>query len=354
MSEFRERFQKLIEESYIPFNADPAARTDVWHQIYRLLLPNIPEKLFRDRSMNDYSLTEFRNGMISLCHAGMFPDKYDSYLYVNHKKIRADLQKALRDALRICLTHISQHHPDIRAEKATKICYYRECGYGDEQIIDKIIEEEYPAFVAQIETTVKQRESRFRSPQNSAKIGCFTESVQSKYMWDRYGGGYKGFALEYDLRNCIFRYNKLSLNVNLFPIMYTDQRPDVTLDEGNIHTYEFFKQAGDKRWFEHLCSHIYLNQLYWYRAYLYKDKQEYEHEREWRMLYYNLDNENNYEFIPDVGCLKAIYYGPDIEDEDKGKLHEIAISRGIKEYAVGIDYDSPKYDLKISSFDLKY
>lgn len=28
--------------------------------------------------------------------------------------------------------------------------------------------------------------------------------------------------------------------------------------------------------------------------------------------------------------LKAIYYGPDIEDEDKGKLHEIAISRGIK------------------------
>lgn len=54
-------------------------------------------------------------------------------------------------------------------------------------------------------------------------------------MWDRYGGGYKGFALEYDLRNCIFKYNKLNLNVNLFPIMYTDQRPDVTLDEGNIH-----------------------------------------------------------------------------------------------------------------------
>ena len=71
-------------------------------------------------------------------------------------------------------------------------------------------------------------------------------------MWDRYGGGYKGFALEYDLRNCIFRYNKLSLNVNLFPIMYTDQRSDVTLYEGNIHTYEFLKQDGDKRWFEHL------------------------------------------------------------------------------------------------------
>lgn len=39
---------------------------------------------------------------------------------------------------------------------------------------------------------------------------------------------------------------------------------------------------------------------------------------------------------------------------NKNKLHEIAISRGIEEYAVSIDYDSFKYDLKISSFDLKY
>ena len=350
MSEFRKRFQKLIEESYIPYNANPASRADIWHQIYRLVLPNIPDKLFRYRAMNDYSFDEFKNGRISLCHAGMFPDKYDSYLYVNHNKIRDDLQTALRDALRICLTHISQHHPDIRAEKATKICYYRECGYTDEQIIDKILEEEYPVFIEQIETAVKQRESRFRSPRNSAKIGCFTESVQSKYMWDRYGGGYKGFALEYDLRNCILKYNKLNLNVNLFPIMYTDQRPDVTLDEGNIHTYEFFKQAGDKLWFEYLCSHIHLDQIYWYRAYLYKDRREYEHEHEWRMLYYNLDNEDDYESIPDVGSLTAIYYGPDMEDQERNKLHTIALSRGIKEYTISIDNDSPKYDLKITPY----
>lgn len=44
MSEFRECFQKLIEESYIPFNADPAARADVWHRIYRLVLPQYSEE----------------------------------------------------------------------------------------------------------------------------------------------------------------------------------------------------------------------------------------------------------------------------------------------------------------------
>ncbi len=346
MSEFRESFQKLMEESYIPFNAKHTTKTNVWRQIYSLVLPNIPEKLFRYRSMNDHSINEFRDGTISLCHAGMFPDKYDSYLYVNHNKIKDDLQKALRDVLHICLAHIPQHNPNIRAEIATKICYYKNCGYTDKQIIDKILDEEYPVFIEQIETTVKQRESRFRGPRNSAKIGCFTESVQSKYMWDRYGGGYKGFALEYDLRDCIFRYNKRNLNVNLFPIMYTDQRPDVTLDESNIYAYEFLKQAGDKRWVEHLCSHIHLNQIYWYRAYLYKDRREYEHEHEWRMLYYNLENEDDYESIPDVGSLKAIYYGPDIEDRNRDELHKIAQSRGIKEYNVCIDIDSPMYELK--------
>ncbi len=348
MSDFREQFQKLIEQSYIPFNADKTTQSKVWSDIYKLVLPNIPKKLFRYRGVNAHSFDEIKDGKISLCHAGMFPDKYDSYLYVNHNKIREDLRKALTDALKVCLMHISQRHPDIRAEKATKICYYRECGYTDEQIIDKILNEEYPQFIENIETVVKNRESRLRNPRNSAKIGCFTESVQSKYMWDRYGGGYKGFALEYDLRECIFRYNILNLNVNLFPVMYTDQRPDVTLDEGNIFTYEYFKQIGDKNWFDFIRSNISINQLCWYREYLYKYRKEYEHEHEWRMIYYNLDNEDNYESISDVGSLKAIYYGPDIEDRDKEYLHKIAMLKGLEEYDISLEYDNPKYDLRIS------
>ena len=239
----------------------------------------------------------------------MFPDKYDSYLYIDQDKIHKDLKNALKDALRITLSHITQKSPEIRAEKATKICYYRECGYTDEQIIDKILTDDYVDFCNNIGAAIKKQESRFRNPRNSAKIACFTESVQSKYMWDRYADGYKGFALEYDLIRCIFKYNSLGMSVNLFPVIYTDLRPDVTLDEGNIHTYEYFKQIGDKNWLSFLSSIISVNQLYWYRVYLYKDRKEYEHEHEWRMIYYNLEDENDYVAIPDVGCLKAIYYG---------------------------------------------
>ena len=351
MADFRKQFQELIEKSYIPTKANQATVSNIWHDIHKLVIPNIPEKLFRYRKKDDFSLEELRDGKMWLCHAGMFSDKYDSYLYVNHHKIREELQSSLKEALQMCLMHISQKSPMVKAESASRICYYRECGYTDKQIIDKIIDEEYSDFIERTEAVVKNQESRFRTPRNSAKIGCFTESVQSKYMWDRYGGGYKGFALEYDFRDSIFKYNKLSLNVNLLPIIYTDQRPDVTLDEGYIQVYEHFKQLEDKRWLAILDSCMSMNQLYWYKAYLYKDRKEYEHEHEWRMLYYNLDNEDDYESIPDAGCLKAIYYGPDIKDSDKEELHKIAMQRGLKEYNISLDSESPRYDLKISSLE---
>lgn len=49
MLDFRKQFQEIIEQSYIPFNIDKAATSDVWSNIYKLILPNIPEKLFRYR-----------------------------------------------------------------------------------------------------------------------------------------------------------------------------------------------------------------------------------------------------------------------------------------------------------------
>ena len=42
MLDFRKQFQEIIEQSYIPFNIDKAATSDVWSNIYKLILPNIP------------------------------------------------------------------------------------------------------------------------------------------------------------------------------------------------------------------------------------------------------------------------------------------------------------------------
>ena len=65
--------------------------------------------------------------------------------------------------------------------------------------------------------------------------------------------------------------------------------------------------------------------------------------------FYNLENENDYVSISDVGCLKAIYYGPDITRKDKDELHLIAVEKGLKEYDIDLDTGSRRYDLKITA-----
>ena len=167
-------------------------------------------------------------------------------------------------------------------------------------------------------------------------------------MWDRYGGGYKGFALGYDFRDFISKYSKSGKNVNLLPVIYSNLRPDVTNDESNIFVYEYFRKLGDRVSCDFLRQRMPANPLHWYKSYLYKDKNEYEHERKWRMLYYNLEEHDDYASIPDCDCLKAIYYGPEINEQNKTELHRIAVEKGLKEYDVNVDSESQRYDLRVT------
>lgn len=60
MVDFKEKFKELIEHTFIPSTASSVVKTKAWHNIYNLLIPNIPEKLYRYRSFNEYSLSDLR------------------------------------------------------------------------------------------------------------------------------------------------------------------------------------------------------------------------------------------------------------------------------------------------------
>lgn len=162
MVDFKEKFKELIEHTFIPSTASSVVKTKAWHNIYNLLIPNIPEKLYRYRSFNEYSLSDFENGKISLCHAGMFPDKYDSYIYVDRNKIHQDLEFALKNALQNCLQDVTQKSPFLKTEKASEICYYRELGLSEKQIIEKLYNN-YSNFIDDIKNDMKKRETRLRN-----------------------------------------------------------------------------------------------------------------------------------------------------------------------------------------------
>lgn len=145
MEDFREEFRTFIEKVYIPSNVDKATTSRKWDEIYSVLLPNIPEKLFRYRGVTEYSMNDFQNGTISLCHARKFPDKYDSYVYINQDVIQQGLLGSLKEAYRLYLINVINDSPLVQNKrKADEVREYLKNGYNIDQITEIAINREYP------------------------------------------------------------------------------------------------------------------------------------------------------------------------------------------------------------------
>lgn len=349
MADYREEFRRLFETTFISGKGSEDRIALEIASFLEKVVPNIPERLFRFRRIEDskYAVKSFDNDTITVCKANCFSDKYDSLVYVNVDGERAELELHLKKAMQQVMKHIKEKNPWVRAEKASLVCYYLEQGMTEAEVIDKVVKEQYTGFLEEISQDLQNRSHRFRDSENTARIACFTENVQSKFMWDTYAGGYSGFALEYNLKEYQLKSLHKGRSVYVFPVIYSDMRPDLTREEANEYCFEKAKKEGWSSFLRPLLPTMDTNMLDPHKPFLYKDKEEYGHEKEWRLLYYDETNKNDFIEIPDEGCLKAIYYGMDIKKGDYEMLHKIAIRKGIKEYRVKIDDSSRKYSLKI-------
>ncbi len=348
MTNFRDEFKQLLENTFISAKGSKEAIYQSMVAFMNKVIPNIPMHLYRYRKLSEHTLDSFEKGTISVCKAKCFSDKYDSLIFVDTEKIMFKERTGITMALRDVIRDIKKQNPKIRAEKAALICYYMEQGLTDDETIEIILKEKYENDIVKRSNELKQRELRFRNSEKTARIGCFTESVESKFMWDTYADGYQGFALDYDLRSYIIACMAKGIPAYIFPVIYSDERPDLSIDESNYYLFEKLQEKGMLNMLEPFKPFLDSNMLSPHKPFLYKDKEEYGHEREWRLLHYDEKCTNDYMEIPDMGCLKAIYYGPDIKEDDYEKLHQIAFQKGIAEYKVKIDENSRKYSLKVA------
>ena len=210
----------------------------------------------------------------------------------------------------------------------------------DKQIIDEAIK------------CVLKHSSNMQAYNN--KIACFTEDIRAKHMWDNYGDGYSGFALEYNMKEfvcsgcgaCheIASCNKMEKNFShVYPVIYTNQRFDATVNIVSIIFSHLLKNFG----FPEMMLPI--DNLFMYKSYLYKSSESYSQENEWRLICRCPAMESSeYASIPDRKSVKAIYYGPDIEERYKSHLRKVAQLRGLEEYEVSVDLDNPSFELKLT------
>lgn len=352
MADYRVQFRQLLESTYVSSRDSEESIVKKMTAFFDAVIPFIPEKLYRFRKMDKegYAVNALQNGTITLCKASLFPDKYDSQVYIDSHKIKNELVKNLRGALPFVLKDIGNKNPAIKSEKASKVCYYKECGLDDQQIIERLIGEEFSEYITDLESRLKQRELRFRDSDRTARIACFTESIHSKFMWDAYAGGYSGFALEYNLRELFSLSLDRLKQVYVFPVIYSETKPDLTDWEFNNFILEQSMVQDEMKSLRPFIANVSFNLIAPFIPFLYKDRREYEHEQEWRMLYYDLDLDSDFVSVPDHQCLTGIYYGPSTKEKDIALLHSIAEKRGLSEHRVVSDAESRKYDLKVIDY----
>lgn len=350
---FKKEFAKLMEQTSIPSNLSNEEIVKHYAELFSFIEPNIPNKLFRFRKCSLDNIISFEQNTIPVCTASMFSDKHDSTVYYNHKAFGEKAKGAYNQFMPNILKLLRSNPSAFPTNQLTlKALEHIKSLKSEKEILDSLWHEFEPMFKEMERRVIMQK----LWPRNNktTKIACFTETVKSKFMWDAYADGYTGFALEYDFT----RWRALTANnhaVILCPIVYTSQKMDATemIEKLTVQEFMFMgnSQVPDpvKQLFISSCP---IDRLYFQKIYLYKDKTEYSHEKEWRLLDIvpTTDSEVQSDFssIPDAGCLKAIYYGSEMEPRYKAHLRNIAKQKGLREYDVILDTQSRKYNLKLT------
>jgi len=165
-------------------------------------------------------------------------------------------------------------------------------------------------------------------------MACLSESVKSVLMWSHYANSHQGFALEYNFRPTLERPIK---NVGIYPVIYDDERMDVSL----YMAWSFLRMLGIEAHNPDITSFI--------KIALHKSS-IWAYEKEWRMIDSTLRDIADSEPSKILYKPVAIYYGRHISKEHKELLHEIAQSKSIKEYEMYIDYTAPEYEMRVGEY----
>ena len=324
-----------------------------------LVQPNIPQKLYRFRSCSLDNFISLEQETIPVCIASKFHDKYDSLVYVNKEHIYqlidgvfdsgvVDKMYGTKEDEESVLSIIEEQYGKELADALKTIN-----SELPEEVREQVRSKEYlHSFLKGIEPII-QDHITYMQRDRVNKIACFTEDVRAKHMWDNYADGYSGFALEYDMQSFLNGGCETCPNIgtcdkaeknysHIFPVIYGDKRYDATENIVNI----IFSNLLHKMGFPQMLLPI--DQLLWFKSYLYKSR-SYAQEAEWRMICHCPAMESSdYANISDRKSVKAIYYGPDIEERYKSHLRKVAQLRGLEEYDVSVDLDNPNFELKLT------
>lgn len=291
----------------------------------------MPKMLFRHRRCSKFSIRNFRSDSVIAVRPSLFNDPYDCLLKYDQPDNSGGMSKEYYEKI-VEFYKKTGHLPDDY-EKYLPLQWIEDFKKNIEQYIagewtfDEKSESSFDAgaFGDFIEKNALIPCSDILH--DFSRVACFSEKNDSMLMWSHYADEHKGFVLGYDLRT---DFNKEAQDY-LYPVIYSNKRYDAT------EAMRFFVGELVK-----MRNNVNQDQLFYIAGALYKSK-DWAYEKEWRLISYG-----NEEDIVEIKLRPScIYYGSRIDSDDFEELHEIAISKGIREYNAMIDKTSPYYKMKL-------
>lgn len=294
----------------------------------------MPSSLFRYRPDGDNQIDAFKRDVIYAVTADMYNDPYDTLIKCDKDGIKAYLRQLLSVETLSQLKAFIQQGNDIPKEvkKGNPNAPW-------DILKDKLLEvDDIHSWQGNIEASLSQLYSQidifFPIIAQTAKCfsayACFSEVVDSILMWSHYASSHKGFVLEYDFRQTLANPIK---NMLILPVIYSEER----FDASAFMLWAFMELFGVKLNNPDVTAHM--------KVALHKSL-DWEYEKEWRMI--ESTPRNPFDETPSAVVYKpkAIYYGCKMDSGKKQRLHEIAVSKGIKEFEMYIDIYSSKYEMR--------
>lgn len=301
--------------------------------VRRLIDAQIPSKLYKLQSAEDYAINYLRVGETGLTASKYFNDPFDTVQMLDKQFMREAIERE-----------------DIRALLAPNYKVWQNPDSVDEELlgfptelrnafVDKVqrewTEERFVHYLKHpeefkdllIKDNIRQTLVLQQQISSQTFVSCFTTQIHNMLMWSHYAKSHTGFALGFDFNDPV----NASVKMMLYPVFYSDKKIDVTLEMGFVHRMSI---VGDRNYS--------IDKLIGIKSSLFKSP-DWAYEHEWRVVKRDLENTDKYGSIP--LCASEIYYGCKIEPSVYERLHQISINQGLKEYRMEADVFSQSYDL---------
>lgn len=158
-------------------------------------------------------------------------------------------------------------------------------------------------------------------------ISCFSTSPDNILMWSHYANKHRGFCVEYDFS----KMKAQNILLMLYPAIYSDKRPTVPMTLFDLDNLNDIKLSNDRNAIPDLIMALLTKSKIW------------NYENEWRIIATQSDLDEQ-KLKADIAV--KVYYGANIDADDKKQLDEIVEEKELEKEQYILDIDKFKLTVK--------